>query len=49
MELPQKISGKKIAFAAQQVYAKIRFPCVVVRGGVLEDLLGLEDVLEDRF
>ena len=29
-ELPQKISGEKIAFAAQQLYTKIRFRCVVV-------------------
>ena len=25
VELPQKISGEKIAFAAQQLYTKIRF------------------------
>ena len=31
MELPQKISGEKIAFAAQQLYTKIRFPCVVIQ------------------
>ena len=31
MELPQKISGEKIAFAAQQIYTKIRFRCVVVQ------------------
>ena len=30
MELPKKISGGKIAFAAQQLYTKIRFPCFVV-------------------
>ena len=30
VELPQKILEKKIAFAAQQLYTKIRFPCVVV-------------------
>ena len=30
VELPQKISGVKIAFAAQQLYTKIRFPCFVV-------------------
>ena len=30
VELPQKISGEKIAFAAQQLYSKIRFRCVVV-------------------
>ena len=30
VELPQKISGEKIAFAAQQHYTKIRFPCFVV-------------------
>ena len=30
MELPQKISGEKIAFAAQQLYTKIRFRCDVV-------------------
>ena len=30
VELPQKISGEKIAFAAQQLYTKIRFRCVVV-------------------
>ena len=30
MELPQKISGEKIAFAAQQLYTKIRFRCFVV-------------------
>ena len=30
MELPQKISGEKIAFAAQQLYTKIRFWCFVV-------------------
>ena len=29
-ESPQKILGEKIAFAAQQLYAKIRFPCFVV-------------------
>ena len=29
-ELPQKISGEKIVFAAQQLYKKIRFPCFVV-------------------
>ena len=29
VELPQKISGEKIAFAAQQLYTKIRFRCVV--------------------
>ena len=27
MELPQKISGEKIAIAAQQLYTKIRFRC----------------------
>ena len=31
MELPQNISGEKIAFAAQQLYTKIRFGCVVVK------------------
>ena len=31
MELPQKISGEKIAFAAQQLYTKIGFRCVVVK------------------
>ena len=30
MELPQKLSGEKIAFAAQQLYTKIRFPCFAV-------------------
>ena len=30
MELPQQISGEKIAFAAQQLYTKIRFRCFVV-------------------
>ena len=30
VELPQKISGEKIAFEAQQLYTKIRFPCFVV-------------------
>ena len=30
MELPKKISGEKIAFAAQKLYTKIRFGCVVV-------------------
>ena len=30
VELPQKISGEKIAFAAQQLYTKIKFPCFVV-------------------
>ena len=30
VELPQKISGEKIAFAAQQLYTKIKCPCVVV-------------------
>ena len=25
VELPQKISGEKVAFAAQQLYIKIRF------------------------
>ena len=30
MELPQKISGEKIAFAAQQLYTKIRFSCFAV-------------------
>ena len=30
VELPQKISGEIIAFAAQQLYTKIRFRCVVV-------------------
>ena len=29
-KLPQKISGDKIAFAAQQLYVKIRFRCFVV-------------------
>ena len=29
MESPQKISGEKIAFAAQQFYTKITFRCVV--------------------
>ena len=28
-ELPQKISGEKIAFATQQLYTKIRFRCAV--------------------
>ena len=32
MELPQKLSEEKIAFAAQQLYTKIRFPCFVVLG-----------------
>ena len=27
MELPQKISEEKIAFATQQLYTKIKFPC----------------------
>ena len=31
MELPQKLSGEKITFAAQQLYTKIRFPCFVVK------------------
>ena len=31
VELPKKILGEKIAFAAQQLYTKIRFPCVVVQ------------------
>ena len=31
MELPQKVSGEKVAFAAQQLYTKIRFGCVVVK------------------
>ena len=30
VELPQKISGEKIAFAAQQLYTKIKFRCSVV-------------------
>ena len=30
MELLQKLSGEKIAFAAQQLYTKIRFRCFVV-------------------
>ena len=30
VELPQKISGDKIVFAAQQLYAKIRFRYFVV-------------------
>ena len=30
MELPKKILGEKIAFAAQQLYTKLRFPCFVV-------------------
>ena len=30
VELPQKLSGEKTAFAAQQLYTKIRFRCVVV-------------------
>ena len=30
VELPQKISGEIIAFAAQQFYTKIRFRCFVV-------------------
>ena len=30
VELPQKISGEKIAFAAQQLYTKIKFRCFVV-------------------
>ena len=30
MELPQKISIEKTAFAAQQLYTKIRFRCFVV-------------------
>ena len=30
VELPQKILGEKIAFAAQQPYTRIRFCCVVV-------------------
>ena len=30
VELPQKISGEIIAFAAQQLYTKIKFPCFVV-------------------
>ena len=29
-EKPQKISGDKIAFAAQQIYTKIRYRCSVV-------------------
>ena len=32
MELPKKISGEKSAFAAQQLYTKSRFRCVVVLG-----------------
>ena len=31
VELPQNISGDEIAFAAQQLYTKIRFRCVVVQ------------------
>ena len=31
MELPQQISGETIAFAAQQLHTKIRFPCFVVQ------------------
>ena len=31
MELPQTISGEIIAFAAQQLYTKIRFRCFVVK------------------
>ena len=30
VELPHEISGEKIAFAAQQLYTKIRFRCFVV-------------------
>ena len=30
VELPQKILGEKIAFAAQQLYTKIKFRCFVV-------------------
>ena len=30
VELPQKISAEIIAFAAQQLYTKIKFPCFVV-------------------
>ena len=30
VELPQKILGEIIAFAAQQLYTKIRFRCCVV-------------------
>ena len=30
-ELPKKFSGEKIAFAAQQLYTKSRFRCVVVK------------------
>ena len=30
MELPQKLLGEKIAFAAQQLYTKITFRCIVV-------------------
>ena len=29
-EKPQKNSGHKIAFAAQQIYTKIRYRCCVV-------------------
>ena len=29
VELPQQISGEKIAFAAQQLYTKLRFRCHV--------------------
>ena len=28
--VPQKLSGEKIAFAAQQLYTKIRFRCFMV-------------------
>ena len=35
MELPKKISGEKIAFAAQQLHTKIRCQCVV--GGLGEE------------
>ena len=31
MNLPQKVSGEKIAFAAQQLHTKIRFSCFVVK------------------
>ena len=38
MELPKKISGEIIAFAAQQLYLKIRFPCFVVQKKSVQNL-----------
>ena len=42
-EKPQKISGDKIAFAAQQIYTKIRYRCYVVKEKSAQNLEGKKE------